>query len=133
MRRPILATSMLVALSACGYTPGPEVKETKDTMTTIVAAITAYKKDLAHLPPTGKLSALVEKPVANTPDAKKWKGPYLKEIPKDAWGKDFIYTMPGRGGLGFDLLSYGEDGKWGGKKDAQDLAFDDKSLPTTRK
>ena len=132
MRRTILAAPLLVSLAACGYTPGPEVKETRDTMETIAGAINAYKKDLGHMPPSGKLSALSEKPAANSPDAKKWKGPYLKEIPKDAWGKDFMFGVPGRGGLAFDLRSYGEDGKAGGKKDAQDLVYDPKG-PTPQK
>lgn len=130
MRRSILAGSGLAMLAACGYTPAPEVKDTKETMVTIVAAINAYKKDMAKTP--AKLAVLMEKPPASSPEAKKWKGPYLKEIPKDAWGKDFVYTVPGRAGLQFDLVSLGEDGKWGGKKDAQEIAFDDKSLPTKK-
>ena len=132
MRRTILAALTLLALAACGYTPGPEVKETRDTMETIAGAIKAYQKDTGHLPPSTKLVALVEKPAPNTADAKKWKAPYLKELPKDAWGKDFIYTVPGRGGLPFDLRSYGEDGKAGGKKDAQDIAYDPKSSATPK-
>ncbi len=38
---------------------------------------------------------------------------YLDELPKDAWGRDFVYLSPGVHG-DFDLLSYGADGKPGG-------------------
>ncbi|HXX93357.1 MAG TPA: type II secretion system protein GspG [Planctomycetota bacterium] len=127
MGRWMLVTGALGLLAACGYTPGPEVKETRETMVLIVTAITNYKKDVGKTP--AQLQMLVTKPPPAAPEAKKWKGPYLKEIPNDAWGKPFMYTVPGKMGLPFDLISLGADGKWGGKKDDQDIAYDDKSLP----
>lgn len=41
----------------------------------------------------------------------KWRGPYLskQELPKDPWGKDYIYKTPGDHGP-FDLYSLGPDG-----------------------
>ena len=36
------------------------------------------------------------------------------DILKDAWGRDFIYQVPGTGGYSFDLGSYGGDGTEGG-------------------
>jgi general secretion pathway protein G len=129
MRRRMLGLSGLFVIAGCGYTPGPEVKETRDTMTVIAAALTAYRKDVGKTP--SRLEMLIEKPGPTAPEAKKWKGPYLpgKELPKDAWGNPFHYAAPGKVGLPFDLISFGADGKWGGKKDDQDIAYDDKSLP----
>ena len=41
---------------------------------------------------------------------------YLKKtIPKDPWGKDFIYESPGKEGRGYDLISYGADNAEGGE------------------
>jgi general secretion pathway protein G len=42
----------------------------------------------------------------------KWRGPYLskQELPKDPWGKDYIYKTPGDHGA-FDLYSLGPDGQ----------------------
>ncbi len=42
----------------------------------------------------------------------KWRGPYLskQELPKDPWGKDYLYKTPGDHGA-FDLYSLGPDGK----------------------
>jgi general secretion pathway protein G len=41
----------------------------------------------------------------------KWRGPYLskQELPKDPWGKDYLYKTPGDHGP-FDLYSLGPDG-----------------------
>ena len=47
--------------------------------------------------------------------ATNWSGPYLKKeaVPKDPWNNDFKYTSPGQHG-GYDLVSYGADGREGG-------------------
>jgi general secretion pathway protein G len=51
----------------------------------------------------------------------KWKGPYLKkEIPSDPWGNQFVYRSPGRNG-GYEVTSYGADGKEGGEGDNADI------------
>jgi len=41
---------------------------------------------------------------------KSWRGPYLskQELPKDPWGKDYLYKVPGDHGP-FDLYSLGPD------------------------
>ena len=37
-----------------------------------------------------------------------WKGPYLKEIPKDPWGNEYGYECPGRlNPSSYDLISGG--------------------------
>jgi general secretion pathway protein G len=123
MRRRMLVVVGLSTLAACGYTPGPEVKETREIMATLVTAINAYKKDVGKAP--AKLTMLIDKPGPTAPEAKKWKGPYLKEIPNDAWGNPFQYVVPGKMGLPFDLISLGADGKRGGKKDDQDISCND--------
>lgn len=60
------------------------------------------------------LAALRTRP-KNAPD---WRGPYLKKtIPKDPWGKDYIYKSPGTHNQDYDLESFGADGKDGGGDD----------------
>jgi general secretion pathway protein G len=126
MRHALIVSFLLLA--SCGYKPGPEVKQTRDTMNQIAGALKKYHQDVGRWPKT--LNLLLTKPDAMAPEAKKWKGPYLtdREIPKDAWGNDFVYNVPGKLGLTYDLISLGADGKPGGTKDDQDLAQDDKSL-----
>ena len=56
----------------------------------------------------------------DTTDAEGWKQPYLRrqEIPRDPWGNDYVYRYPGQyNEHGYDLSSYGPDGKQGGGDD----------------
>ena len=43
-------------------------------------------------------------------------------VPKDPWGKDYVYIFPGQHNTdGFDIMSYGADGREGGTGDGEDL------------
>lgn len=46
-----------------------------------------------------------------------------EEVPKDAWGNDFVYVSPGPNGMAYDLLSYGSDGQEGGTGNAMDIRW----------
>ena len=39
---------------------------------------------------------------------------YIKSLPKDPWGKEYQYLIPGEHGT-FDVFSYGADGRLGGE------------------
>ena len=50
-----------------------------------------------------------------------WAGPYLdKGVPKDPWGRDYIYKSPGEHGP-YDLTSLGADGAPGGEGENRDV------------
>jgi general secretion pathway protein G len=118
------------ALGGCGYTPAAEVELTKEAMKDVVGALDAFKKDQKRYPE--KLADLVTKPKYLDPKTTKWpSNGYIKKVPGDAWGREFIYRAPGMAGKPFDLISQGQDGKPGGKKDDQDLSHF--PLPTPRK
>jgi general secretion pathway protein G len=54
-------------------------------------------------------------------DQANWAGPYLdKGVPKDPWGRDYVYKSPGEYGP-YDLLSLGADGVPGGEGENQDI------------
>lgn len=76
-------------------------------------ALGTYKLDTGTFPTTEQgLQALRVKPS----DINQWNGPYIeKDIPKDAWGHDFVYKFPGEHGDGPDIVSYGQDGQPGGE------------------
>lgn len=78
-------------------------------------ALKLYRLDSHHFPSTEQgLRALVEKP-ATAPVPSNWKtGGYLERLPKDPWGRDYLYLHPGRRGE-FDLYSLGADGQDGGE------------------
>ena len=93
-------------------------------------ALQTYFLDCGRFPTTEQgLAALWEKPVLY-PVPENWNGPYLEREPgNDPWGTDFKYLsaessplpaeVPEK--LPFVLLSYGADGKEGGKGDADDI------------
>jgi len=77
-------------------------------------AISAFHLDTGMFPES--LNDLIEKPTGEAGD--KWDGPYLADteiVPKDAWGRDFEYKIPGQGGRDYEIVSYGQDGKPGGE------------------
>jgi general secretion pathway protein G len=81
-------------------------------------ALDGYMVDVGRYPSTQDgLKALRTKPEG----AAKWNGPYLKkEIPLDPWGQAYVYRAPGRNG-GYEIVSYGADGREGGDGDNADI------------
>jgi len=73
-----------------------------------------FKLDNTFFPSTEQgLSALASKPEVGRIPGKYPDGGYLKKVPKDPWGNDYVYLSPGVHG-DFDLISYGADGEPGG-------------------
>jgi general secretion pathway protein G len=77
-----------------------------------MGALANYKLDTGTFPTTEQgLQALRVKPEG----VNQWNGPYMdQDIPKDPWGRDYLYRFPGEHGDGPDILSYGQDGQAGG-------------------
>lgn len=83
-------------------------------------ALDAFEVDNGYYP-KGKsgLMDLVQMPR----DAQNWRGPYLKEIPKDPWGNEYSYECPGRiNATSYDLISAGPDGKPGSEDDIANVS-----------
>lgn len=81
-------------------------------------ALDSYFIDTSEFPSSVEgLEALRSRPVG----VQDWNGPYLKkEIPQDPWGRDYEYKSPGRSG-GYEIYSYGRDGKAGGEGPDRDI------------
>lgn len=81
----------------------------------IVTALNLYRLDNFAYPSTDQgLEALVKKP-SGRPEAPNWKaGGYLDRLPKDPWGREYLYLSPGRRG-DIDIYSLGADGQSGGE------------------
>ncbi len=78
-------------------------------------AIMDFRLDVGRLP-----SSLDE--LMKNSGNEKWNGPYLKRaVPKDPWGGNYIYSVPGTHGE-FDLISYGSDKQQGGTGEATDIS-----------
>ncbi len=82
-----------------------------DIESNLSTALDLYEVDNGRYPTTDQgLMALIEKP-SSASDS--WNGAYLKrkKIPKDPWGRDYIYLSPGVHNIEeYDLFSYGQDG-----------------------
>ncbi len=87
------------------------------------AALDAYRLDNGRYPATAQgLAALWQEPQV-APRPTNWRGPYLrKEVPLDPWNNPYVYRSPGREtSLGYEILSYGADGRPGGEGEDADL------------
>jgi len=87
-------------------------------MQEFMTALDNYYIDTGHYPTTEQgLAALRRPPEGMT----HWHGPYLKkDIPDDPWGDPYVYRSPGRNG-GYEIISFGADGKAGGRGADRDI------------
>ena len=88
-------------------------------------ALERYSLDNNGLYPTSEqgLQALVTRPQSDPVPANYNEGGYLKskEVPKDPWGRSYIYIYPGTHGNEFEIMSYGADGVEGGEGKNADI------------
>ncbi len=96
------------------------VKAEQD-IASIASALELYRLDNFNYPSTDQgLEALVEKPTGD-PEPANWNASgYLQKLPKDPWGRDYIYMSPGEAGA-FDIISLARDGQEGGTDYDADL------------
>jgi len=87
-------------------------------------AVSVMALDIGAPPPVGAgLGWLVARPEPE-PARSLWKGPYIDgALPKDAWGNDFRYQVPGLNGRDLSVISLGADSAVGGVDMAADLAI----------
>jgi len=97
------------------------VAKAKQDVRAIEAALDMYRLDNYHYPSTQQgLEALVRQP-SGEPPARNWKdGGYLRSVPKDPWGNDYLYLSPGSKS-DIDIYSLGSDGRPGGDGVAADI------------
>lgn len=101
-----------------------QVKTTRAQIESLSTAVEKFYTDTSRYPTASEgLGVLVKKPDG----LDSWDGPYLKrnELPKDAWGRDFIYKPDEK--FGFVIRSLGADGKEGGAPGSQDADIDNRS------
>lgn len=113
----------MVAPNILGRTGEAQVKIAKAQIKEISNALDLYKLDNYFYPSTSQgLNALVEKP-SGSPEPKNWKaGGYMKKLPQDPWGNDYIYITEGGS---FEIISLGADGAEGGEDEAADISSKD--------
>ncbi len=86
-----------------------------DIESNIALTLDLFDLDIGRYPTTEEgLSALLD---YSGKDVERWNGPYIKKVPKDPWGKDYIYKFPGTHNNDYDLYSAGPNGVEGDDDD----------------
>ncbi len=93
---------------------GARITAAKAGIENIKTALNMFETDNGRYPSTDEgLAVLQTQPQWAT----EWKGPYLDQqgpVPLDPWNNAYIYRYPGTNNrTGFDLYSYGPDGREG--------------------
>ncbi|MCI4410245.1 MAG: type II secretion system major pseudopilin GspG [Thiotrichales bacterium] len=87
-----------------------QILKARQDIDAINAALQQYRHDHFKLPSNQQgLAVLVKRAENVSPTDPNYSVGYLTALPKDAWGKDYIYKYPGDYSE-YDLYSYGEDG-----------------------
>jgi len=95
------------------------VVKAKQDVLSIQSALDLYKLDNGFYPSTDQgIQALVQKP-NGSPTPNNWQS-YLKSVPKDPWGHDYLYLNPGEHGE-VDVFTYGADEQPGGTGTNKDI------------
>ena len=114
----LLAT--VVVRNFIGQTDKARVTTTKANLKVMHNAVLQFKMDTGRYPTEEEgLYALIEEPV----DVTGWQpGGYLNstDIPKDAWGHEFIFQLDPESGKPFVIISYGADDE----PEGEDYNFD---------
>lgn len=117
----VLAT--LVAPSIFRHVGAAKDATARTQIEMLGAALDSYRLDNGRYPTSDQgLEALWSR-TSRDPVPTGWKGPYLrKEVPADPWSRPYVYRSPGtESSTGYDLLSYGADGKAGGEGEDADI------------
>ena len=115
----------VVVRNFVGRVDDARVKVTKASLRQLHTAINEFHMDTGRWPTDDEgLKVLVQQP----PDVTVYPpGGYIEttEVPKDAWGRDFIFELLPESGRPFAIKSLGADGQEGGEAYNADLLSTD--------
>nr|WP_324254447.1 type II secretion system major pseudopilin GspG [Ewingella americana] len=114
----------LVIPSLMGNKDRADRQKAVSDLVTLENALDMYKLDNSRYPTTDQgLKALVSQPtIAPLPRNYRSDG-YIRRLPQDPWGKDYILVSPGQHGA-FDLISSGPDTELGTEDDINNWQFE---------
>ena len=108
----VVIIGILVAAVAPKILSRPEqarIAKAKLDITSLENAFEMYKADNYQYPSTDQgIEALVNKPSGSPQPRNYNRGGYIKKLPKDPWGKEYVYLNPGIHGE-IDVYSFGPD------------------------
>ena len=109
----VLAAMVIPRLA--GRTEQAKIARAKSDLAAIGLALDLYELDAGRYPATLEELVAKDPPPSLSEDAKaKWNGPYLKKgLPKDPWGRAYVFQRESQHSLDYDLSSLGPDGQPG--------------------
>jgi general secretion pathway protein G len=114
----------LVLPRILGQEEKAKVEAAKVQIRSLESALSLFKLDNGFYPSTDQgLDALIRKPETGRIPLKWRDGGYLQpaRIPKDPWGKEYLYLCPGNEGREYEIVSYGADNEPGGEGNNADI------------
>ncbi|MDQ7780651.1 MAG: type II secretion system major pseudopilin GspG [Planctomycetota bacterium] len=104
----IMATVLITYVA--GQSDQARIAAAKGHIAQLDTAVQLFKMQNGRFP--GTLAELMNRP----PDAKVWpEGGYVKTVPKDPWGGEYVLRVPGSGGRPFEIYCWGADMAQGGE------------------
>lgn len=118
----VMILTASIGISYVGQLDKAKVVSAKTQIETLSMALDNFYLDMGFYPSEadGLDYLYVNK---NNLYSEHWAGPYIsKQIPKDPWGNDYIYNVPGSNNCPYEILSLGKDGLRGGQNYDQDIS-----------
>lgn len=116
----IVILGVLASFVAPNVLGNKEKADQQKAVSDIVAlenALDMYKLDNNHFPSTQQgLNALVDQPSGNPQPRNYRDNGYIRRLPQDPWGNDYLMQFPGEFG-DIDIFSAGPDGQAGSDDD----------------
>ena len=95
-----------------GRTEMAKIARAKADMANIGTALDLYELDMGSYP--GNLDVLTQRDAPQSVEADQWNGPYLRKgLPKDPWGRPYVYNHQSQHNQDYDISSLGPDGQPG--------------------
>jgi len=97
------------------------ITKAKQDIRALESALNLYRLDNYKYPTTDQgLEALVNAPSDSEASGNYKQGGYIRKLPKDPWGQDYLYLSPGEHGE-IDIYSLGADAAPGGTSVSADI------------
>lgn len=112
----------IVAPNVLNRADDARVQKVEADFSTIATALKLYRLDNFNYPTSEQgLSALVDQPSIDPIPVNWKKGGYLDDLPKDPWGRPYLYLSPAEfSDNDYDIYTLGADGVTGGEEQNAD-------------
>jgi len=116
----IVIIGLLTSVVALNVLPSQDramIEKARADVAILSQAVEMYRMEMLRYPTMDDgLDILTDTPSGNSIR----KQGFIKSLPKDPWGNEYVYLIPGENGI-FDVMSLGADGRIGGEGENADI------------